>query len=115
MRYRLFLFIFFLSGTIAGYAQSNSAEIIIKTNIYCDHCRECETCQERIIQELKFTKGIKEAELDINKSEIRVVYSLKKTDAGKIRAAINKAGYDADDQPATAEYTSGLDDCCKKK
>jgi len=111
----LLLFTFLLWQPDAGNAQSKTTEVVIKTNIYCDHCHECGSCEERIIHELKFTKGVMEAHLDIPKSEIRVVYYRKKTDVGKIKDAINKAGFDADDQPASQQFTDLLDDCCKKR
>jgi len=107
----VFVSLYFTSFSLA----QKTAEAIIKTKIYCDHCTECGSCQERIIHELKFTKGVKSAELDVPKQEIRVVYFNSKTDLDKIKEAINRAGFDADDQVADVKYSAKLDDCCKKQ
>jgi len=95
-------------------AQTNSKEATIKTKIYCDHCAVCETCSARIEHELNFVKGVKSFKLDVEKQEIKVTYNPAKTDLNKIREAINKSGYDADDKIADTKFTSKLDDCCKK-
>lgn len=109
----LLVFILFVSAQVQ--AQSKTKEVIIKTKIYCDHCKECGSCHDRIINELRFTKGVKEASMDVEKQEIKVLYASSKTNEQQIKNAINKAGFDADDQLAPTEFVNKLDDCCKKK
>lgn len=110
------LFILALFISFAGVqAQSKTSVIIIKTKIYCDHCAECGSCKERILNELKFTKGIKAAELDVAKQEITINYFSKKITIEQIKEAINKTGYDADEQLADAKFVGKLDECCLKK
>ncbi len=45
---------------------------------------------------------------------IKVTYNSKKTDLQKIRLAISKLGYDADEVKADAVAYESLDGCCKK-
>ena len=95
-------------------AQSQTREIRIQTNIYCDHCARCETCQERIENALLDQKGVKTAELDVKAQTITVAYNTSKTDEETIKKTINDAGYDADDSKASVPGYQALDACCKK-
>ena len=71
-----------------------TAEIKIKTSAICDMC--------------------KKSNLDVSSKMITVVYNSTKTTPEKIRLAISKAGYDADDVPANPKAYKKLEDCCKK-
>ena len=104
------LFIF-LQVAVAG---KTTEKIIIKTNIYCDHCKKCESCGGKLQKEL-FTKGIKNVVLDEKEMTITVSYNPEKITVEKIRERISKLGYDADDIKADAEAYQKLDGCCKKK
>lgn len=97
-------------------AQDEKATIVIKTKIYCDHCIQCEDCNANIINKVRSTnKGIKKVKVDPEQQTITVQYLPGKTDADRIRKAINAAGFDADDSPAPAEAVAKLDGCCRKK
>jgi len=84
------------------------AEIEIKTSSQCDMCKE------RIEEALAFEKGVKAAELDLESKIVTVTYKTNKTSPEKIRKAISKVGYDADDVPADPKAYAKLDACCKK-
>ena len=114
MKKILILVLLSLTVPVLSVAQSKIKEAIIKTKIYCDHCKACETCKARIEHELNFTKGIKSFALDPDKQEIKVTYLTSKTNIDEIRTAINKAGYDADNKIADDRYVSKLDECCRK-
>ena len=88
-------------------------KIIIKTNIYCDHCKKCESCGDKLQKEL-FTKGIKNIALDEKAMTITVTYNPEKITVEKIRERISKLGYDADDVKADTAAYQKLDGCCKK-
>ena len=88
-------------------------KIIIKTNIYCDHCKKCESCGGKLQKEL-FTKGIKNIILDEKAMTITVAYNPEKITVEKIRERISKLGYDADDVKADTAAYQKLDGCCKK-
>lgn len=95
-------------------AQTAYTTTTIKTKIYCDHCSKCESCKSRIEKTVKKLKGVKTVTLDVPNSRIKVSYNPTQTKIKSIRDQINKAGYDADDQKATAEYIEQLDGCCKQ-
>ena len=82
--------------------------IVIKTTIYCNHCKICETCGELLINQLYNEKGIKNVELDEKAMTIKVVYSTTKITADKIKQAIAALGYDADEVKANREAVAKL-------
>src|SRR5689334_10128806 len=103
---KIFLIIatlFFVSNVFA-----QNAEVKIKTSAVCG------TCKKTIEHDLLFEKGIKKVTLDLDSNVVTVVYNPKKTDEEKIRIALTKIGYDADDIPADSASYSKLPDCCKK-
>ena len=102
----------FTSSQVA-VAGITTEKTTIKTNIYCDHCRKCESCGGKLQKEL-FTKGIKNIVLDEKAMTITVTYNPEKITVEKIRERISKLGYDADDVKADAEAYQKLDGCCKK-
>lgn len=103
-------------GSNAANAQEQKTiqTAVIKTAIYCDHCKACESCGDRLEKTLLKEKGIQMITLDDKAMTIKVVYNSKKTDLTKIKTAISKLGYDADDIKADAIAYEGLDGCCKK-
>ena len=96
-------------------AASKSETLIVKTNIYCDHCKECSSCSGKIEKDLGFDKGIKLVRLDEKAMTITITYNPKKTSPEEIRQTISKYGYDADDVKADPAAYSKLDECCQKK
>lgn len=94
--------------------QKTTQTAVIKTAIYCDHCKVCESCGDRLEKTLLKEKGVQMITLDDKAMTIKVVYNSKKTDLTKIKTAISKLGYDADDIKADAVAYEGLDGCCKK-
>jgi copper chaperone CopZ len=87
--------------------------LVIKTNIYCDHCKECESCGGKIERDLTFDKGIEGVQLDEKTMTIKVTYNSKKTNPEAIRQLISKYGYDTEVKADPIAY-SKLDECCKK-
>src|SRR4051812_23437536 len=75
---------------------------VIKTTIYCDHCKACETCGPKFQTTLLKEKGVQMVVLDEKAMTIKVTYNSKKTDLAKIKTAISKLGYDADEVKADA-------------
>ena len=88
--------------------EATIAEVKIKTSAICSMCKET------IEKSLAFEKGVKRSNLDVASKEITVVYNPKKTDPEKIRIAISKAGYDADEVFADKKAYDKLEACCKK-
>lgn len=102
------------SGTAFAQKQKTIEKAIIKTNIYCNHCAKCETCGEKFQKVLLREKGIQMVTVDEKEMTIEVVYNTKKTDLTKVKTAITKLGYDADEMNADDVAYEGLDNCCKK-
>ena len=113
MRKFLLLFFILCSGSLIAQANDNDT-LIVKTKIYCDHCKECSTCQPHIERELNFTKGVKSFKVDIAREEIIIIYSTAKTTPAAIRKSIANGGYDADEIPADPKAVARLDECCQK-
>jgi mercuric ion binding protein len=112
------IFIAFTALLFATTAQAQQTKTIqtatIKTAIYCDHCKACETCGKKFNSTLLKEKGVQMVVLDEKAMTIKVTYNTKKTDLPTIKKAISKLGYDADEVKAEAVAYQGLDDCCKK-
>ena len=114
MKKIILIIIFFASGNILFGQKAIKQTIAIKTQIYCSHCLQCGSCGANIKDHINATNGIEKILIDSNKNIILVTYDANKTSPEKIREAINKAGYDADDKKATAQAVNALDGCCKK-
>ena len=105
----LLVFSFLMTANISAQKIANADTIKIKTSA------QCGMCKVRIEAALAYEKGIKSSNLNIDSKIIEVVYDNKKTDAAKIKTAINKTGYDADETKADADAYAKLPNCCKKK
>lgn len=114
MRWILGCFLFL--STVFLQAQNGKKEVVeIKTNIYCDHCKQCDSCGKNIYDALHDVKGVTKVAVLDGEGKIRVSYNGQKTSVDAIRKAITGAGYDADDAKAEPVAYQKLDDCCKKK
>jgi mercuric ion binding protein len=100
----------------SSFAQKNTniQTAVIKTKIYCDHCKQCETCGDKFNKDLYNEDGIKRVDIDPKVNTITVIYDTRKTDIDKIRLFISKLGYDADEVKADPAGVAKLDGCCKK-
>ncbi|OQX80149.1 MAG: hypothetical protein B6D64_03670 [Bacteroidetes bacterium 4484_276] len=74
----------------------------------------CGMCESKIKKELAFEKGVKGIEVDLETKVITVEFNPKKTDKEKIKKAITKIGYDADELLAEDKAYEKLPACCKK-
>lgn len=103
----IILLMMFLTAGIHA-ADDKFETVKIKTSSQCDECKE------RIEEALAFEKGVKTADLDVETKIVTVTYKKGKTSPEKIRKAISKVGYDADDVAADKKAYAKLDACCKK-
>jgi len=71
---------------------SNTQVVSIQTN------GTCQSCKEKIEQGLAFEKGVKDVNYDLATAIVKVTYNAEKTDVEKLRKAINKLGFTADNQ-----------------
>ena len=98
----------FFTPAVTMAAGSAPVTIRIKTS------SQCEMCKERIEEALAFERGVQGSDLDLETQIVTVSFKPKRTTPEKIRKAISKVGYDADDTPADAKAYSKLPACCKK-
>ena len=75
---------------------------------------KCNDCKERLEHNIAFEKGVTFVELDNETKELTIVYKTKKTNEDKLKTAITKVGYDADDLPADQKAHDRLPACCQK-
>ncbi|SFP99714.1 heavy-metal-associated domain-containing protein [Hymenobacter arizonensis] len=74
----------------------------------------CDMCKTRIEKSMAYEKGVQSAVLDVPTQMLTVTYRPEKTNPAALRSAVQKTGYDADDQVADARAYNRLPDCCKK-
>ncbi len=74
----------------------------------------CGMCEERVLENMAFKKGVKDVKVDLETKVITIEYKTKKTDEETLKKAITKIGYDADEMEADPEAYEKLPACCKK-
>jgi copper chaperone CopZ len=102
--------IFFLSfsGMVNAQEQKKEETITIKTSAVCSMCKE------RLESNMAFEKGVTEVQLDNKTKILTVTYKTAKTTPEKLKTAVTKIGYDADELPADTKAYEKLPACCKK-
>lgn len=95
------------SFAICSNTFGQTEEIKIKTSA------QCGMCKDRIEKTLSYESGIVNSVLDLETKEVKVVYKPKKTNPDRIRIAISKVGYQADDFKADPIAYENLPGCCK--
>lgn len=93
---------------IKAQKKNETAEIKIKTSAQCNMCKAA------LEKAMAYEKGVKSSSLDVETATFTVIYKSNKTTAEKIKNAIVKTGYNADDLPADKKAYDNLPDCCKK-
>lgn len=83
-------------------------EVTFKSSINCNMCKT------KIEKDLSYTKGVKKVTVNVEKKEINVVYNEEKTTETKLKTAISKIGYDADEVIADKKAHDRLAKCCQK-
>src|SRR4051812_40819331 len=90
--------------SLLACAGGEKKSIVIKTQIYCDHCLQCSSCKGNISKSIrKNNEGIKKVNIEPAKNTITVVYDDAKAKPEKIKEAVLAAGFHADDQSPSAE------------
>jgi mercuric ion binding protein len=100
--------------SIGAWAQPKKASTVelqtiqIKTSVVCDMCKET------LEKAMAYEKGVKSSNLDVASKILTVTYDPKKTTSDKIKLAVTKTGYDADEMLADVKAYDNLNMCCKK-
>lgn len=100
--------------TIVAFSNSIFSQNSKYESIIIQTSAQCEMCKEKIEKELIFTKGIKNAEIDLTKQTLSVTFNLQKINIEEIKTIISNLGYDAEEVNANKEKYSALPNCCKK-
>lgn len=100
---------FMISGPVFSQEKKkNYLEVQIKTSAVCG------MCEERIEGNIAYEKGVKKVDLDDDTKIVTIGYNPRRTDPDKLRKAISKLGYDADDVEADQVAHDKLPKCCQK-
>lgn len=93
------------------YAQdadhSKYASLDIHSNAVCD------MCETTIETEMLYVKGVQAVKVNLDSNTIHVDYKPNKTNPDKLRQAVAKLGYMADDLMPDPEARKALPDCCQ--
>jgi periplasmic mercuric ion binding protein len=96
------------------FTKTVNAQEVATKEIYIKTSAVCGMCKETIEKYMAYEKGVKKSSLDVETKILSVTYNPKKTTPEKIRLAVSKSGYDADDVKANKKAYDKLDGCCKK-
>lgn len=79
-----------LFALLMGIAASN-LRVVILTPTPQMHCESCET---KIKSNMRFEKGVKKIETNIERQEVTITYDPKKNNVKGLQAAMKKIGYE---------------------
>ncbi|MEM9337396.1 MAG: heavy metal-associated domain-containing protein [Bacteroidota bacterium] len=111
MKLTLTTLTFLLAFTL--WAQKEPIEVAKGYQIAIQTSALCTMCQHAIEYDLTYTKGVKQADLNLENKMVTVVYNPDKISADEIRRRITKVGYHADDLERDATAYENLPFCCK--
>lgn len=103
-----FTFVMIITFVLNVSAQNTKQEINILTSA------QCSMCKTRIETAMAFEKGVVSSSLNLDNKILTIIYKPKKTSPEKLRIALSKVGYDADEVAADPKAYAGLPPCCKK-
>ena len=106
MKKTLLLFAMLLSVIVASAKDVKT--IVFTTN----PIMHCESCENKIKGNLRFEKGVKEIETNVEKQRVTVKYDASKTNVEKLQKAFSKFGYEA---TVVTEGDCEQKPCCGKK
>jgi copper chaperone CopZ len=111
MKTLILIYLTLISGVSITFDQTEKGDDIktvkIKTTAQCGQCKE------RIEKSLAYEKGVKSSVLDLETKVLTIVYNSKKTTDAKLKSAVAKTGYDADEVKKDVKAYKNLPACCK--
>lgn len=105
----ILLFLPLLLAAALAAQDPKLAHLDVRTNAVCD------MCVKTIETELLYEKGVKSVHVELDSNLIHVTVDPKRTDVVKVRTAISKLGYAADEVGPDMAAREKLPDCCKKE
>ncbi len=107
MRNILLPLLLLISSWLQAQHKGDHTSVDIRSNTVCDMCKKT------IETEMLYVKGVKAVTVDLATSSIHVDYDERKTDPVKLRTAVAKLGYAADELPPDMKAREELPECCK--
>ena len=107
MKNLLIALVLVATANVASAQKKSVEKVTIQTSAVCEMCKT--TIEEGMV----YVKGVREADLNLDDFKVTVTYRADKTDPEKIKAAIAKLGYTADDVKPTQKDFDKLHECCK--
>ena len=101
--------VLFVAMGLFAFKGRETKTLVVKSSTVCDMCKQ------RIERGLVFEEGVKEVKVDIAANTISVKYKADKTTPEKIKTAISKLGYSADEVAADETAFKKLPMCCQKE
>ena len=89
-------------SAVAGMAKDIKT-VVVTTNPQM----HCESCENKIKGNLRFEKGVKQIECNIDKQRVTVTYDADKTNSEKIIQSFGKFGYKATEVKQENNQKSG--------
>jgi len=108
MIFTVTLFFFVVFQVNAQEKGTKVDTVSIKTSAICNDCKE------RLEHDMAFEKGVKSVELDLDTKVLTITYKENKTTEEKLKTAVTKIGYDADEMVADQKAHDRLPACCQK-
>lgn len=88
--------------------ESKFEKVEIQTSAVCGQCKE------RLEKNLAFEKGVRSVSLDDKTKIITIEFRTGRNTKERLKKAITKIGYDADEMPADQKAHDRLPACCQK-
>ena len=107
LRSLLIALVLLATANMASAQKKSVEKVIIQTSAVCEMCKA--TIEEGMV----YVKGVREADLNLEDFRVTVTYRADKTDPEKIKQAIAKLGYTADDIKPLQKDFDKLHECCK--
>lgn len=88
MRKKFYILILFLTSVGAMFAKD------LKSVTFHVPQMVCENCEAKVLKNIRFEKGVKEIETDVEQKTVTIVYDAEKTDPGKLVKGFAKFKYE---------------------
>ncbi|MBD5356625.1 MAG: heavy-metal-associated domain-containing protein [Bacteroides sp.] len=109
----IFLSFLLVTGCLSLYAKDIKEYVVTTTPPM-----SCQNCENRIKGNLRFEKGVKKIETDLEHQRVTVTYDADKTTETNLEEAFGKLNYQVtkiEEGDAAASPAQGKSECCKNK
>ena len=105
---------FFISTMLlmAFYCMAKDIKTVVFTTLPQMHC---ENCENKIKGNLRFEKGVKTIETNIEKQQVTISFDADKTSVEKLRKGFEKIGYEAKEVEAAVQQEAPEDDAKREE